>query len=341
MVRVGITGASGYSGGELVRWLVGHPEVEIAALCAGEQSGRRASESFPGLRGFADRVLERPDWRALGESCDVVFLALPHAVATEAVPALLESGTKVIDLGGDFRLGSAAEYETWYGATHKSPDLLEDAVYGLPELHRERIRGARLVANPGCYPTATLVGLAPVADLAKGTIIVDAKSGVSGAGRKAGSNTLYGEVNENLKPYGAGAHRHQPEIERYLELAGGPAQVYFVPHLAPMTRGILASCYLTVEDVGSAEIEERFRSAYGDEPFVRLLDADELPQTKATWGSNFCDLAWRLDPSRGQLAVFTAIDNLGKGAASQAVQNMNLVSGQPETLGLLTTPLFI
>lgn len=347
MIKIGITGASGYSGGELVRWLLQHPEVEIVALCAGEQSGRRIDDSFPGLKGKVGMVMERPNWGELGRMCDVVFLALPHGVATEAVPVLLDGGAKVVDLGGDFRLGSADAYATWYGAEHRSPDLLGEAVYGLPEISREAVMSARLVANPGCYPTATLLGLLPVVDLARGTIVVDAKSGVSGAGRKAGTNTLYGEVNENLKPYGVGAHRHQPEIEKILGensrpgSAAVPPKVFFAPHLAPMTRGILASSYLSVAAVSESEIERRFAQAYGSEPFVRLLAGDELPQTKATLGSNFCDLAWRYDAEREQLAVYTAIDNLCKGAASQAVQNMNLLFGIPEITGLDTAPVFI
>ncbi|MEM1244990.1 MAG: N-acetyl-gamma-glutamyl-phosphate reductase [Acidobacteriota bacterium] len=340
-VRVGIVGASGYSGGELVRWLHSHAEAEIVALCAGEQAGRAMSESFPGLRSHTTLELTKPDWTELAATCDVVFLALPHGVATEAVPQLLDGDTKVIDLGGDFRLASAQDYERWYGTEHRSAHLLEEAVYGLPELHREAIADSRLVANPGCYPTASLLALAPVAELARHTIVIDAKSGVSGAGRKGGPNTLYGEVNENLKPYGVGAHRHQPEIERQLGDAGAAQQVFFAPHLTPMTRGILSSCYVSVDDVEAAEIDERFHAAYDDEPFVRLLAEGDLPQTKATLASNHCDVAWRYDADRGQLAVYSAIDNLCKGAASQAVQNMNLLFGLPETTGLDRPPVFI
>lgn len=342
IVKVGIVGASGYSGGELVRWLLSHPRAELVALCAGEQAGRPVDESFPGLRSYVDIELTKPDWADLGARCDVVFLALPHGVATEAVPQLLEADTRVIDLGGDFRLATAQDYERWYGTEHRSAHLLEEAVYGLPELHRDAIASSRLVANPGCYPTASLLALAPVADLAEGTVVVDAKSGVSGAGRKGGPNTLYSEVNENLKPYGVGVHRHQPEIERQLARRVGAArQVFFAPHLVPMTRGILSSCYLTVSDVDAGDIEERFVSAYDAEPFVRLLGQNELPQTKATLASNHCDIAWRYDAERGQLAVYSAIDNLCKGAASQAVQNMNLLFGLPETTGLDRPPVFI
>ena len=335
-LRVSVAGASGYAGGELVRWLSGHPRVDLVHLTAFREAGRPVADVFPNLRGFATQTLNGTSWRDLGNDSDVVFLALPHGAAIEAAPALLEAGTRVVDLGADFRLKEPASYLRWYGAEHGATDLLGEAVYGLPEANREAVRRARLVANPGCYPTAVALALLPLVatGAVEGTVIVDAKSGVSGAGRNPSATTHFSEVNENVRPYKLGEHRHEPEMEQTLSQGGSPVSVYFAPHLMPMTRGILATCYAPLNAALPAErLLALYRDAYRDEPFVRVLDT-ELPQTKATLGSNFCDVAVRVDPERRLAVAVSAIDNLVKGAAGQAIQNMNLMFGFPESEGL-------
>lgn len=344
MIRVGVVGASGYSGAELLRYLLGHPEVELGVLVAGTQQGRRLAESFPQFRQVLERDLEAADWRQLGASSDVVFLALPHGLAMDAVPQLLEGGARVVDLGADFRLRDPQVYHATYGAEHRAPQLLAQATYGLVEAKRREIASARLVANPGCYPTATLLPLLPILPLVEGRdvrILVDAKSGVSGAGRGATLGTHFGEVNENLRPYKIGAHRHAPEMEQALGEVRPGARIFFSPHLVPMTRGLLATCYLVGDSLpGREELEKALHEAYSAEPFVRLLAGDDLPETKATYGSNYCDIAVRVDEERGCVVLLAAIDNLGKGAAGQAVQNMNVLFGVEETAGLLQVPLY-
>lgn len=346
-VRVSVAGASGYAGAELVRWLHGHPGVELVRLAAGEQSGRSSSEVFPHLRSLAEHPLEPSDWGLLGSDAEVVFLALPHGLAMDAVPELLASGARVIDLGADFRLNEASVFESWYGMQHRDPDRLVSAVYGLPELHRERLVDASLVACPGCYPTATSLALLPLAELLDDcVVIVDAKSGVSGAGRKAALGTSYSEVNENLRPYGVLNHRHTPEIEQTLATAGARAtSVLFTPHLVPMTRGILATCYVDLRSETSADFDteallERYRQHYRGEAFVRVLASDQLPETKLTLGTNLCDVTVRVDRSRGVAIAFGAIDNLGKGAAGQAIQCFNTMVGNDERCGLDAVPLY-
>ena len=346
MIRAAIAGASGYSGAELVRWLHVHPDVELGALAAGRSAGQRVEAVFPHLGGVAEGALVETDWDRLGSDADVVFLALPHGEALAAAGRLLEAGARVVDLGTDFRLRDPAAYRRWYGGEHTATDLLAEAVYGLTEWHRDAVAGARLVANPGCYPTASSMALKPVlehfGDRVTGTIVIDAKSGVSGAGRNPRDGYQYSELNENFKPYGSGVHRHQPEIEQELAAGGGAgAQVFFSPHLAPMTRGILAACYVPMSEAPSREeLEAAFLDRYADEPFVRVLTQQALPQTKATLGSNYCDIAVRVDRERGLVVVFSAIDNLVKGAAGQAVQNMNVLFGLPETTGLTASPVF-
>ena len=346
MIRAAIAGASGYSGAELVRWLHDHPDVELGALAAGRRAGQPVEAVFPHLGGVAEGDLVETDWDRLGSDADVVFLALPHGEALAAAPRLLDAGARVVDLGADFRLRDPAAYRRWYGAEHTATDLLAEAVYGLTEWRRDAVAGARLVANPGCYPTASSMALKPVlenfGDRVTGAIVIDAKSGVSGAGRNPGDGYQYAELNENFKPYGSGVHRHQPEIEQELAAGGGDgAQVFFSPHLAPMTRGILAACYVPMSEAPSREeLEAAFLDRYADEPFVRVLTQQVLPQTKATLGSNYCDIAVRVDRERGLAVVFSAIDNLVKGAAGQAVQNMNVLFGLPETTGLLASPVF-
>ena len=344
-IRVSIAGASGYAGAELIRLLLRHPQVELQILAAGEQSGRMLSQVFPSFAQVLDRELQSTDWNRLGAESDCVFLALPHGVALEAVPTLLDSGARVIDLGADYRLRDRETYQRTYGLEHTTPQALAEAVYGLPELHRESIGPARLVANPGCYPTATALALLPIARYldAGSTVVVDAKSGVSGAGRKAGLDFGYSEVNESVRPYGVFAHRHAPEMEQTLADAGGAAQVAFAPHLVPMTRGILSACYVRATDdlvdLGADSIVKLYHSAYRNEPFVRF-DKERLPTTKGTLGSNFCDLSLRFDEERRMIVVLSAIDNLVKGAAGQAIQNLNSMHGLAETTGLEGAPLF-
>ncbi len=335
-VRASVAGASGYAGGELVRWLSGHPRVELAHLTAFREQGRPLADVFPNLRGFATQTLNGTSWRDMAADSDVVFLALPHGAAIEAAPTLLEGGARVIDLGADFRLKEPASYLRWYGSEHGAAGLLGEAVYGLPEANREAVRSARLVANPGCYPTAAALALLPLVatGLVQGPVIVDAKSGVSGAGRNPSAATHFSEVNENVRPYKLGEHRHGPEMEQTLAEAGTPVSIYFAPHLAPMTRGILATCYAPLSgELPAEKLLSLYRDAYRDEPFVRVLETD-LPQTKATLGSNFCDIAVRIDPERRLAVAVAAIDNLVKGAAGQAIQNMNLMFGFPEAEGL-------
>lgn len=325
-----------------MRWLAGHPRVELVHLTAFREKGRPLADVFPNLRGFGAQTLNGTGWEEMASDSDVVFLALPHGAAMEAAPVLLAGGARVIDLGADFRLKDPAAYARWYGGEHVALDLLGEAVYGLPEQNRDRVRSARLIANPGCYPTAAALALLPLvrSGHAAGPVIVDAKSGVSGAGRNPSAATHFSEVNENVKPYKLGEHRHGPEMEQTLASAGAPLPVYFAPHLAPMTRGILATCYAPLAgDLSKDEALALYRDAYRDEPFVRVLE-DELPQTKATLGSNFCDVAVRIDPERRLAVAVSAIDNLVKGAAGQAIQNMNLMFGFPETEGLWAPAVF-
>lgn len=336
MIRASIVGASGYTGGELLRWLARHPAVKLARLTANQNAGQPLAGVFPGFRDVVDDVLEAPDWGQLGSESDVVFLALPHGAALMAAPAILAGGARVIDLGADFRLRDAVAYHRWYGLEHTAPEALAAAVYGLPERWRAEIRAARLVANPGCYPTATALALLPLAEagLIAGPVCVDGKSGASGAGRGLALGLHFSEVNENLRAYNVGGHRHTPEMEQSLADAGAPQPVVFAPHLVPMTRGLLCTCYVRLAaPVEQAEALDLYRRRYADQPFVRVL-TDDLPQTKATSGSNFCDVTVRVDAERGMAVALAALDNLGKGAAGQAIQNMNLMFDRPETEGL-------
>jgi N-acetyl-gamma-glutamyl-phosphate reductase len=342
-IRVSIVGASGYGGGELARLLVGHPDVRLVHLTADSRKAEPYGEVFPNLRGFVAHITEEADLDAIGADSDVVFFALPNGVPMTMVPKL-DRRVKVVDLGADFRFRDPATYRQWYKADHACPGLLAESVYGQPELHREAIRRARIVGNPGCYPTAALIAIAPFVQarvVEPNGIIVDAKSGVSGAGRGASMGVHFSEVNENVKPYNVGAHRHGPEIEQEVAaLAGAPMTVTFTPHLIPMTRGILATVYMRLaHSMTSGEAEGILREAYAREPFVRVLPGG-LPETKATFGSNYCDVAVRVEPRGKMLIVMAAIDNLVKGAAGQAIQNMNLMCGVPERAGLDRPPLY-
>jgi len=338
-VKVSIIGATGYAGAELVRILSRHPDAELAALTTQSYAGKPFWEVYPHLYGYTSLVCEEMDLARVIEASDVVFIALPHG---HAMPVALEAGRrgkKVVDLGADFRLSDYKVYEQWYKVEHAARELLAEAVYGLPELNREKIKSAWLVANPGCYPTSAILALAPLLknNLADtGTIIIDSKSGVSGAGRGLSLNTHFGEVNENFRAYNVGVHRHTPEIEQELgRLAGQAFTVSFTPHLLPITRGILSTVYARLTSpLSQAEALELYRGFYRGESFIRVLPQGFLPQTKWVSGTNHCDIGLTVDQRTGRVVVTAAIDNLVKGAAGQAVQNMNLLCGFAEDTAL-------
>ena len=345
MLHVGIIGASGYTGVELARILAGHPEIRLTAATSRQYAGKALAEVFPNLRKRVDIVCENLSVEELLDRADFFFAAVPHKTAMDIVPRLLDAGKKVVDLSADYRLHDAATYEAWY-QPHSSPHLLAEAVYGLPELYRDRIRTARLTANPGCYPTSVILALAPLLRhglIDPATLIIDSKSGTSGAGRAASVGTLFCEVTDGFKPYKVGgSHRHIPEIEQELSLAAGqPVTVSFTPHLLPISRGILSTIYATLTEQGrDADLHALYESTYDAEPFVRVLPAGTPPATQHVRGSNCCDLALQKDSRTGRLIVMSAIDNIVKGASGQAVQNMNLMNEFPETTGLLGAPFF-
>jgi N-acetyl-gamma-glutamyl-phosphate reductase len=338
-INVSVIGASGYGGAETVRLLATHPCVRIIHVTAETNKGAAMSTLYPNLRGFVDQAMIDADPVRIGSESDVTFLSLPSGKAMHLVPDLLQQGCKVIDIAADFRLKDAALYPIWYKVTHTATAYLPEAVYGLPELHRAAIRHARLVANPGCYPAASLLALIPLLRANKVRaqgIIIDAKSGVSGAGRGGGGGGhAFSETNENVRAYSVVGHNHTVEIEQELTgVAGTAVRIVFTPHLIPMTRGILVTAYAPLTtDLSAAEAMDLYHEAYDSEPFVRVLE-DALPETKASLGSNFCDVAVRIDQRAGVAIALAAIDNLGRGAAGQAVQNMNLMCGLPEETGL-------
>ncbi|MBT6451300.1 MAG: N-acetyl-gamma-glutamyl-phosphate reductase [Verrucomicrobiales bacterium] len=349
-VKVAIVGASGYSGEELVRLLLDHPHAELTAVTSRQYAGQTLAAIFPRFAGnaVADSLqFTEPNVEALAEAAEVVFLALPHGVAAEFAEPLLSAGAKVIDLSADFRLNDTSVYEEFYGNAHPAPMLLEQSVYGMPELHRDAIRDAKLIASPGCYPTSILLPTVPLlrTGIIKSTgIIANSLSGVSGAGRNLSAGFMYTECNESARPYGIPKHRHLSEIEQELSLAAdAQVTVQFSPHLIPINRGILTTLYLAptkkfeteAEETALAEqITECLATAYADEPFVRLLRPDSLPDTKNVAHTNYLDLAWRLDRRTGRLIMTSALDNLVKGASGQAVQSLNLLCKFDETTGL-------
>jgi N-acetyl-gamma-glutamyl-phosphate reductase len=345
MINVGIIGASGYTGAELARILYNHPEVRITAATSRQNAGRSLSEIFPSLRGKVDIICENLPVVELCEKADFFFTAVPHKTAMDLVPHLLAAGKKVVDLSADFRLRDVLVYEEWY-QTHSSSQLLGEAVYGLPELYRNDIGGSRLVANPGCYPTSIILGLAPLLKagaIEAQSIIADSKSGTSGAGRAAQTGSLFCEVHDGFRPYKVGrAHRHTPEIEQELTvLAEGEVRISFTPHLLPISRGILSTVYASlVPGFDREKIDTLYRNQYQQEPFVRLLEEDSFPATQYVRGSNYCDISYKIDPVTNRIIVMSAIDNIVKGASGQAVQNMNLMLGLEETAGLGIVPIF-
>ncbi|MGW8193156.1 MAG: N-acetyl-gamma-glutamyl-phosphate reductase [Desulforhopalus sp.] len=345
MVNVGIVGASGYTGAELGRILCNHPEARITVATSRQYAGSRLSDIFPSLRNKVDIPCENLSVEELCDKADFFFTAVPHKTAMDLVPDLLQAGKKVVDLSADFRIRDVTVYEKWY-QPHSASEFLGEAVYGLPELYRGKISKARLVANPGCYPTSIILGLAP---LLKGgaidpaTIIADSKSGTSGAGRGAQTGTLFCEVHDGFRPYKVGRnHRHTPEIEQELRtLAGCDLHISFTPHLLPVARGILSTIYCSLNDgFDRKRIDGLYSQFYQSESFVRLLPEGVFPATQQVRGSNFCDISYMLDFTTKRIIVMSVIDNIVKGASGQAVQNMNLMCGFGETTGLETAPVF-
>jgi len=345
MLKVAVVGASGYTGVELIRILHNHPEVAVTSVTSEQSAGKLLSDIYPSLRGRYDKILEPLVPERIAEKVDIIFTALPHKAAMAVVPSFLAAGKIVIDLSADYRLHDPEVYAAWYDQ-HLNPELLSDAVYGLPEIRRENIAAARLVANPGCYPTSIILGLMPLLKeglIDTASIIADSKSGVSGAGRGAKVESLYCEVNEGFKAYGVGGvHRHIPEIEQEISLlAGRTTVISFTPHLVPMDRGILSTIYAApVNSITAADLHALYEEQYDGEAFVRVLNQGEFPSTAFVRGSNFCDIGITLDKRTGRIIVVSALDNLVKGASGQAVQNMNIVCDFPETMGLELIPLF-
>lgn len=336
MLVVGVVGGTGYTGVELLRLLVTHPQVELKYVTSRAESGKKIAELFPNLRGFTDIYFTEPSVEALAE-CDVVFFATPNGTAMQMVPELVENNVRVIDLAADFRLKDAAVWKDWYGMDHVCVDVLADAVYGLPEINRALIKNAKVVANPGCYPTAVTLGFLPLIEndlIDDQRLIADAKSGVSGAGRGASVATLQAESAENFKPYGVDGHRHLPEIKQTLAgVAGHDVGLTFVPHLLPMIRGIEASLYATIKS-DITDLHQLYSERYLDEPFVDVLPEGTMPETRTVRGANNCRISV-FRPQQGDVIVVSSvIDNLMKGAAGQAVQNMNIMFSLDETLGL-------
>ncbi|MBI5437096.1 MAG: N-acetyl-gamma-glutamyl-phosphate reductase [Nitrosomonadales bacterium] len=340
MIKVGIVGGTGYTGVELLRLLAQHPQAELRAITSRADAGNPVSQMFPSLRGYVDLCFTHPDEAHL-DQCDLVFFATPNGIAMQQARALLDAGVRVIDLAADFRIQDVAVWEKWYGMSHACPDLVAEAVYGLPEVNRERIRQARLVANPGCYPTAVQLGFIPLleAGLVDTTgLIADAKSGVSGAGRKAEIGFLFSEAADNFKAYGVPGHRHLPEIRQGLvRVAQHEVGLTFVPHLTPMIRGIHATLYARLKR--DADLQALFEQRYADEAFVDVMPAGSHPETRSVRGANHCRIAVHRPQSGNTVVVLVVIDNLVKGAAGQAVQNMNIMFGLPETTALTNVPL--
>ncbi|MCD5406992.1 MAG: N-acetyl-gamma-glutamyl-phosphate reductase [Desulfotomaculum sp.] len=339
MIKAAVIGATGYTGAELVRILARHPQVQLVALTSRSYAGQPYYQAYPHLYKYLDLECTALDLDQLVAKTDIIFTALPHGHSMDIAAATVRQGKRLVDLGADFRLNDSAQYRTWYQVEHSAPDLLAQAVYGLPEINRPVIAGSNLVANPGCYPTTAILGLLPLLknnllDLA--SVIIDSKSGVSGAGRGLALKTHFAETNENFSAYALDDHRHIPEIEQELsKLAGKQLTISFTPHLVPMTRGMLSTIYANLtSDLSTAALNQLYLQAYNGEYFVRVLPPGMLPQTKALSGSNFCDLAVTVDARAKRVKIVVAIDNLVKGASGQAVQNMNIMFGLEEQTGL-------
>ena len=345
MIKAGIIGATGYAGGELVRILSGHPDVEIVWYGSRSYIDQKYADVYRNMFRIVDAACMDDNMEELAEEADVIFTATPQGFCASVISEEILSRTRIVDLSADFRIKDVKTYEKWYGIEHKSPQFIEEAVYGLCEVNREDVKSARLVANPGCYTTCSILTAYPLSKeglIDMNTLIVDAKSGTSGAGRGAKVPNLFCEVNENMKAYGVATHRHTPEIEEQLSYASGePVMINFTPHLVPMNRGILATEYASLkEKVTAEEVMAIYQKYYGNEYFIRLLGAGACPETKWVEGSNFVDIGFQIDERTNRIVMMGAIDNLVKGAAGQAVQNMNLMFGLPEQEGLKLVPLF-
>lgn len=341
--KVAVLGASGYTGSELMRFLLVHPKVEVVHLTAEKHAGKRISEVFPHLRGFLDLELKPLRPKSIPKDIDVIFAALPHGTSAEIIKEIYNRDVKIIDLGADFRI-SNKNYKKWYGQ-HPCPELIRKAVYGITELNREEVKKAKLVANPGCYPTSSILGLAPILKnkiASESSIIVDSKSGVTGAGRSPSLDYHYSEVNEGLKAYKVGEHRHMPEIEEALSnYSGLKVNVSFTPHLIPMDRGILSTIYVNLKKkITTKQLINLYKKHYKDEQFIRICEEKSYPSTNQVRGSNYCDIGIKVNSSSNTAVIVSVIDNLVKGASGQAVQNMNVMLGFDEDLGLETTPVF-
>lgn len=340
MIKVGIIGGTGYTGVELLRLLAQHPQVELRTITSRAEAGKPVADMFPNLRPQVRLVFSEPDIKALTK-CDLVFSATPNGVAMTHARELISNGVKLIDLAADFRLKDPALWEKWYGIPHACPELLAESVYGLPEVNREQVKKARLIANPGCYPTAVQLGFLPLMEqglVDSQQLIADAKSGVSGAGRKAEVHTLFSEASDNFKAYGVAGHRHLPEIVQGLNaVAGQPVGLTFVPHLTPMIRGIHATLYARLQIPGT-DLQKLYQERYAGEPFVDVLPPGSHPETRSVRAANTCRIAVHQPQGGDTVVVLAVIDNLVKGAAGQAVQNMNLMFGLPETTGLMQLP---
>jgi N-acetyl-gamma-glutamyl-phosphate reductase len=335
MLKVGIIGGTGYTGVELMRLLARHPSVELGVITSRSEAGNAVADMFPSLRGQVDLDFSEPSLESYRD-CDLVFFATPNTTAMAQAHALLEAGIRVIDLAADFRIKHVPTWEKWYGATHACPELVAEAVYGLPELYREQIRGARLVANPGCYPTSVILALLPLIVhrmIDPRSIVADCKSGTSGAGRKAGLGTSFCEVTESVKAYAVQGHRHLPEIRAILQTLDGDADLVFTPHLMPMIRGIHSTVYADAI-AGAERVQSVYEDYYRDEPFVDVMPAGSHPETRSVRGANLCRLAVHHLADADKYVVLSVEDNLVKGAAGQAIQNMNLMFGLDETAGL-------
>ena len=344
-LNIAITGSSGYTGGELYRLLLQHPAVTVTAVTSEKSAGQPITTIFPHLAGLTELLCEPLDPDTIAKKADFVFLALPHVMAQDMVYRFHALGKKIVDLSADYRLSDPAVYEQWYEHSHRYPELLKIAAYGLPELHREKIKKSALIANPGCYPTGAILGLAPLIKegwIDPKSIIIDSKSGVSGVGRSSSLAYHYPEVNEGLMAYKIGTHRHTPEIEQELSaLSGGQVTISFTPHLIPMNRGILTTIYASVlKQADSGRVHALYQKFYRSEPFVRVLPRDQFPNVRNVRSANFCDIGVTVDSRTGRVVVVTAIDNLVKGAAGQAIQNMNLMMGFDEIAGLRCAGLF-